>query len=124
MNIDKFGHHIHKNLRFSELLNFRENCLVKKNNGEYNLYFHRLKGVKSPQDADEVVNLEYLDHRMNAFYHKYDIDMIIANTKKEIMREVNDLITNLKTEIPSNNFQLKRKLQSGTLLDKIDFVPE
>lgn len=124
MNIDKFGHHIHKRSRLSELFNATENFLIKNKNDEYHLHFSRLRGVREPKDADEVINLEYFNHRMAAFYCKQDIDNLMDNTRKKIMTEIDGLITNLKTEVFSNSSQLKRRPHASTFLDKIDFIPE
>lgn len=66
MNIDKFGHHVHKRLRVSELLDFQDKALLKKDSGEYDLQSSALKGVKRPQFADEAVNKEYLDEVVNS----------------------------------------------------------
>lgn len=61
MNIDKFGHHIHKRLRVSEIFDFHDKALLKKDSGEYDLQLSKLKGVMRPQFPDEAVNKEYLD---------------------------------------------------------------
>lgn len=82
MNIDKFGHHIHKRMRFSELLDFTDKALLKSETGEYDLKLLRLKGVKTPLAADDVVNKEYVDKIIHDFYNK---------NKKENQNMVNSL---------------------------------
>lgn len=124
MNIDKFGHHIHKRLRLSELFDIADSSLRKTPNGEYNLNFTKLKGVKPPTEDDEVVNKEYLDHRLELFYSKQDIDIILEKIKKDILIQFKVLITNLKTEDVLKTSQLKTGNHSRSFLDKIDFVPQ
>lgn len=60
MNIDKFGHHVHKRLRRSEIFD-NDNVLSKSENGEFNLRLVRLRGIKSPSSADDAANKEYVD---------------------------------------------------------------
>lgn len=61
MNIDKFGHHVHKRLRYSNNIT-----------GEINLQ-SRLKGLKRPTAADEAVNKEYVDHIVKSYITKQDL---------------------------------------------------
>lgn len=75
MNVDKFGHHIHKRLRAFDIFDFRDKALLKKDSGEFDLQSSVLKGVKRPQLFDEAVNKEYLD-----------------DTVKKIVSEINDKI--------------------------------
>lgn len=124
MNIDKFGHHIHKRLRLSDLFDYSENSLRKTKNGEYNLYFTKLKGVRAPVEGDEVVNKEYLDHRIDEIYRKYDINLIMENFRKEIFTEIESLISNLKRDNIPKTLQFNTKQHSRSVLDKIDFIPE
>lgn len=58
MNIDKFGHHVHKRFRFAQ--NYNE-TLQKSENGDFDLRSSRLKGLKAPLSNDEAVNKEYVD---------------------------------------------------------------
>lgn len=87
MNIDKFGHHIHKRLRVSEILNFEDRALLKKDSGEYDLQSSTLKGVKQPQFADEAVNKEYLDELIKNL--KQDINIKIIQIFKYIDEHFN-----------------------------------
>lgn len=59
MNVDKFGHHVHKRLRLG---NLSDEALVKSEGGDYNLHSSRLKGVKLPVTPDDAVNKQYVDH--------------------------------------------------------------
>lgn len=61
MNIDKFGHHIHKRLRLSEYIDTINDTLKKCETGEYDLKSSKLKGLSSPDKDDEAVNKAYLD---------------------------------------------------------------
>lgn len=62
MNIDKFGHHVHKRLRFAESFVNCDETLRKSDGGDFDLHFARLKGLKSPVSNDDAVNKEYVDH--------------------------------------------------------------
>lgn len=53
MNIDKFGHHIHKRLRLPEFIN--------TDTGDFDLKLSRLKGLQFPENDDEAVNKGYVD---------------------------------------------------------------
>lgn len=81
MNIDKFGHHIHKRLRVSEIFDF-QSALLKKDSGEYDLQSSTLRGVKRPQFADEAVNKDYLDDVIKSL--KQDINAKIIQIFKHI----------------------------------------
>ena len=61
MNVDKFGHHIHKRMRLSELLEFNNNALLKSESGDFDMKAVRLRGIRSPVEADDAVNKEYID---------------------------------------------------------------
>lgn len=55
MKIDKFGHHVHKRLRLVEYINTLNDTLVKTDKGHYDLKLSKLKGLTSPNEADEAV---------------------------------------------------------------------
>lgn len=61
MNIDKFGHHVHKRLRFDQNFIKCDETLQKSENGDFDLRLSRLKGLKSPVSNDEAVNKDYVD---------------------------------------------------------------
>lgn len=62
MNVDKFGHYIHKRLRLSELFECYDNVLTKSENGEFDLKSSRLRGIRLPLESDEAVNKDYVDN--------------------------------------------------------------
>lgn len=64
MNIDKFGHHIHKRMRLSELVNFSD-TLTKSEVGDFDIKKNRLRGLNLPLDPDEAVNKQYVDEIVN-----------------------------------------------------------
>lgn len=82
MNVDKFGHHVHKRLRLENSLFWPSNVLTKSVEGEYNLQSSRLKGVKLPVSPDDAVNKEYVD-QINKV-----IQTNLANLKLALKREV------------------------------------
>lgn len=61
MNIDKFGHHVHKRLRFAQNFTNCEEVLKKSENGDFDLRLSRLTGLKSPLSSEDAVNKEYID---------------------------------------------------------------
>lgn len=61
MNVDKFGHHVHKRLRLSEFTEILTDTLVRSDAGDFDLKSSRLKGVVIPEKDDEAVNKEYVD---------------------------------------------------------------
>lgn len=91
MNIDKFGHHVHKRLRIAEsFVNF-DDTLRKSENGEFDLHFSRLKGVKSPVSNDDAVNKEYVDqltkviqtNLANIILHLRKIDLVLKQIEEQ-----------------------------------------
>lgn len=73
MNIDKFGHHVHKRLRVSEYFDVLNDALVKSDTGDYDLKLARLRGLPSPIFQDEVVNKQYIDTTLKQLYSKREI---------------------------------------------------
>lgn len=84
MNIDKFGHHVHKRLRLSELIDLKENSLVKSEDGSFDLRSSRLTGVGKPLKHDDVVNKQYVDEKMSNLCTKTEIKKIIEAIKDDI----------------------------------------
>lgn len=81
MNIDKFGHHVHKRLR---LVTVSDKALLRSENGDYDLQFSRLKGVTKPLTADDAVNKQYVDQSFTNFYDKKELDQILNTIKVQI----------------------------------------
>lgn len=79
MNIDKFGHHVHKRLRLSEFIDNINETLVKADTGHYDLKSSKLKGLPSPNEDDEAVNKAYVD-----------------NIAQELRKEIEKVDNNLK----------------------------
>lgn len=61
MNVDKFGHHVHKRLRMSELFDF-DIILKKTETGDIDLKSNHLRGLPLPESGDHAVNKEYVDN--------------------------------------------------------------
>lgn len=91
MNIDKFGHHVHKRLRLGELINTFSDTLVKSETGDFDLKSSRLKGLQSPERDDEAVNKAYID--------KYVQEL--RNEMKQIHSDVKKYLKNLE-KVTSN----------------------
>lgn len=86
MNIDKFGHHVHKRMRVSdpvELIPLNK-VLFRNESGDYDLKSSRLKGLKLAVSADEAVNKEYVDQNNNLYCRKEDILLELTSIKSQI----------------------------------------
>lgn len=109
MNIDKFGHHIHKRMRFSELFSFTDNSLMKIG-GEYDLKHTRLKGVKLPTTSDDAANKEYVDNAGRIFYRKDDTLALVEAIKPEIAKFLHHSLKDYYTKSEVNKIvQLVKK---------------
>lgn len=84
MNIDKFGHHIHKRMRLSEIFDVTDKALTKNESGDFDLQFARLKGVKAPVAGDDVVNKDYVDQTIKSFYTKVEVQSLLAGIKTDM----------------------------------------
>lgn len=82
MNVDKFGHHVHKRLRLP--IDLSDKNLRREDDGDFNLKLTRLKGVKSPSFPDDAVNKQYVDQKLTDFYTKQSIDAELKNIKSQI----------------------------------------
>lgn len=58
MNIDKFGHHVHKRLRFNNFLD-SDTLQLTSDNRELKIFSLRLQNL--PTDSDHAVNKRYVD---------------------------------------------------------------
>lgn len=87
MNVDKFGHHVHKRLRLSEPIdpNILSKVLIQSSLGEYDLKRNRLKGLVLPLTSDEAVCKEYVDQNNK-----------LLCKKKDILNELNSIKSNLQ----------------------------
>lgn len=108
MNVDKFGHHIHKRMRFSELLEFNENALLKSESGHFDLKKSRLKGIRSPVETDDAVNKDYVDrlcgHTMN------ELNKVTGLLRAQIIKDAQITVqATLKAKIPEVLVQLEDK---------------
>lgn len=84
MNIDKFGHHVHKRLRLTEYIDTLNDYLVKSDTGYYDLKSSKLKGLSFPNEDDEAVNKAYMD-----------------KTVEEIRKEIQKVNNNVKNYLNS-----------------------
>lgn len=97
MNVDKFGHHIHKRQRFTDI---EQNCALK-NIGDLNLsvQYKRLKHLKNPIDLYDAATKEYTDLAIADFWNKNIPKVIdqITNKIEELKKEQNQIIQNEQT---------------------------
>lgn len=101
MNIDKFGHHVHKRLRLSEVTDFMDNTLRKTENGNFDLKLTRLTGVKLPSTANDAANKEYVDNVVKLCCSKDDVLAHIKSIKADINKVLSHFIKEYytKTEV-------------------------
>lgn len=95
MNIDKFGHHVHKRLRLPEFTEILSDTLVRSDAGDFDLKSSRLKGLKIPEKGDEAVNKEYVDTCVQNLQNEMKI--IQSNVKKYLNNLERLTTTNLST---------------------------
>lgn len=118
MNIDKFGHHVHKRMRLSELFEFNENALIKSESGEFDLKSSRLGGIRSPIEPDDAVNKSYVD-QINANTLK-EVNKLIGSLRSQILRDAQNTVqATLKAKIPEVLTQLHDKLDTKADVGKI-----
>lgn len=110
MNIDKFGHHVHKRLRLSDLLDFTEDAFIRKKNGHFDLKSSRLKGVQTPQESNDAVNKDYVDKIIKPLCTKEEVKLILDQVMKEAQRVINLFIKDVytKSEVDSKIRSLRK----------------
>lgn len=86
MNIDKFGHHVHKRLRLSDFIESQTDTLIRSAAGDFDLKLSKLKGLRSPGENDEAVNKEYMDKRVEE----------LRNEMKKIQSDVRKYLKSLE----------------------------
>lgn len=118
MNVDKFGHYIHKRLRLSEIFEFNDNALLKSESGEFDLKSSILKGVRSPLDADEAANKEYVDQFRKKIIQ--ELNKLMATLRSKIIMDAhNTYEINLKASISEILSHLNKEFYSKTDINKL-----
>lgn len=84
MNIDKFGHHVHKRVRSIEPSYLFDKTLVEASNTETGLKLHSLKILQTPNSNDDAINKKYLDAIVVNFYTKQEIDKQVEVIKSQL----------------------------------------
>lgn len=114
MNIDKFGHYIHKRMRLSELFECNDNALTKSENGEFDLKATTLRGIRTPVESDDAVNKDYVDQLMTKITKDLYKTMLLMGT--QIMDDVKNT---LKTHISEVTIQFEDKFYTKTAVDNL-----
>lgn len=118
MNVDKFGHFIHKRMRLSEIFDFNENALLKSENGNFNLKNSRLGGIKPPVELDDAVNKDYVD-RLNTKTIR-ELDKLIGSLRSRIILDMHKIAQDtLKAKIPEVLIQLEDKFYTKADVNKL-----
>lgn len=115
MNVDKFGHHVHKRLRVSEVSELKHKALFRSENGDYDLHSARLKGVLKPLSPDEAANKQYVDQLLQNTYQKKHVDSLFEVINSQIIqlstqlklnfytnKEIDKILENLKNDKRTN----------------------
>nr|DAC81442.1 TPA_asm: tail fiber [Spodoptera moth adintovirus 1] len=118
MNVDKFGHFIHKRLRISDLFEFNDNALLKSESGDFDLKASRLRGVRSPVDGDDAVNKDYVDRLSANTIH--ELNKLIGALRSQLTLDAQKTVqTTLKTKIPEALNHLEDKFYTKADIDKL-----
>lgn len=102
--MDKFGHHIHKQLRSLDFLDFYSRILLKTDKGDFDLHSTKLTGITSPLNAEDAVNKDYVDKIVQSFVNKQDVHIALELMKKEITSTVDKLKAEYYTKDEVNGF--------------------
>jgi hypothetical protein len=97
MNIDKFGHHVHKRLRVSEVSELKYKALLRTEAGHFDLQSLRLKGVVEPLSPDDAVNKQYVDKYIQNTYEKKYLDSMFDTINGQILHLASQLKLNFYT---------------------------
>lgn len=113
MNIDKFGHHVHKRLRVTE---FNDKALLRTENDDFDLQSSRLRGVNSPVLPSDAVNKKYVDQLLRNTYEKKKIDALFEIINSQINHLSRQLNLNFytKKEIDNILYQLNNDKKTNS----------
>lgn len=106
MNLDKFGHHVHKRQRLSEYLETFNDTIIKSDTGQYDLKSSKLKGLLSPSEDDEAVNKAY-------------VDKIVEELRNEIKTLNSNVKQYLKSLEIATSDRLNKTFYSKTEIDRL-----
>lgn len=118
MNVDKFGHYIHKRMRLSELLDFNDNALLKSDSGDFDLKTVRLKGIRSPIEADDAANKDYVDRLLTNTIQEFN--KLIGSLRSQIIKDAQNTVnTTLKAKISEVSTHLEDEFYTKAEVDKL-----
>lgn len=105
-------------MRLSELINFNDNALLKSESGDFDLKSSRLTGIKTPLEADDAVNKDYVD-RMSADTIK-EFNKLIASLRAQIILDAQKTVqSTLKAKEPEVLIHLEEKFYTKADIDKL-----
>lgn len=90
MNVDKFGHHVHKRQRITNCSFLVDQALTKSEEGDFNLHSSRLKGTRLPVSPDEVANKQYVDHINTAIQSNLANIILTLKRNESRIREIEE----------------------------------
>lgn len=109
MNVDKFGHHVHKRSRISDLLDL--SSIVRFENNIVDLHSATLTGLSPPSNSTDAVNKQYVD---STFCCKSEIKNEVKTIRNEIMDEIKINIARLNTRLTILESQKDKKVNKGS----------
>lgn len=86
MNVDKFGHHVHKRLRLTEYFEKYNDALHKSEEGYFDLKSTKLRGLPVPTYKDEAVSKQYVDKSLEGFCNRKDFETRLRSEIKSQLK--------------------------------------
>jgi hypothetical protein len=116
MNVDKFGHHVHKRLRVSDISEFNHKALLRTENGDFDLQSARLKGVEFPVSPKDAVNKQYFHQFIKNLYERKTLDSLFETINNQIKHILLQLKLNFYTSKEIDD--ILKRLSDGNATDR------
>lgn len=97
MNIDKFGHHVHKRLRTGDISELKYKALLRTEAGHFDLQSMQLRGLAKPLSPDSAVSKQYVDQYIHNMYDKKYLDSMFETINEQIQHLASQLRLNFYT---------------------------
>lgn len=82
MNVDKFGHHVHKRQRLNEIIRI-ESALKRTDDNNLSVENRRLQNLNSPQESNDAATKEYTDKAISEYCINHIKENIFRDTLKK-----------------------------------------
>lgn len=105
-------------MRLSELLDFNDNALLKSDSGDFDLKTVRLKGIRSPIEADDAANKDYVDRLLTNTIQEFN--KLIGSLRSQIIKDAQNTVnTTLKAKISEVSTHLEDEFYTKAEVDKL-----